>query len=483
MSDFIALPQGAYRLENLTVPAALIGQDGDLVPFSLSVEGARFGTADLPAIDMKGAMILPAFTDMHTHLDKGHIWGRAPNPDGTFMGALNTVAEDRGTRWKADDVRARMTFSLKCAYAHGTRAIRTHLDSIPPQDDISWPVFDEVRAEWADRIALQGACLVAIDHVNDGTYAHTADLVKRYGGILGAVTYPVPDLDARLDIVFRLAAERGLPVDFHTDETTDPTSATLRAIAEAKLRAGLDGPVVVGHCCSLAYQDAAEVDRTLDLVAQADLQVVSLPMCNMYLQDRGSARTPRLRGVTLVHEMAARGINVSFASDNTRDPFYAYGDMDMVEVMREATRIAHLDHVAEPWVRAFNLNPSTATGFDTPGLAPGAPADFCLFNARSWTEFFARPQSDRVVVRGSGFGDDVVVRFGETVAEDVVLRDAGGAQELDVLVPAGDGETTVLVLNRVAGGDVPAARRMHANHSGIPASGRRMGASGGYVRR
>jgi cytosine deaminase len=56
------------------------------------------------------------------------------------------------------------------------------------------------------------------------------------------------------------------------------------------------------------------------------------------------ARTPRWRGVTLVHEMKARGIPVAFASDNTRDPFYAYGDLDMVEVMREATRIAHLDH-------------------------------------------------------------------------------------------------------------------------------------------
>jgi len=400
MSDFICLPEGPVRLENLTVPAALIGADGDLVPFALSLDGNRIVAGGGRPVDMKGAMILPCFTDMHTHLDKGHIWSRAPNPDGTFMGALETVAADRAANWQAGDVRARMEFALKCAFAHGTRAIRTHLDSVPPQDDISWPVFDELRRDWADRIDLQGACLVAIENVSDdGAYGHTADLVNHYGGILGAVAYPVPDLDEKLDTVFRLAAARGLAVDFHSDETKDPASTTLRAIARAKLRNRFDLPVVVGHCCSLAQQAEVEADRTMDLVAEAGLNVVSLPMCNLYLQDRASPRTPRWRGVTLVHEMAARGINVSFASDNTRDPFYAYGDLDMIEVMREATRIAHLDHTSAPWVAAFNRSPATAIGVQVAGLAPGDPADFILCNARSWTEFFARPQSDRVVVR------------------------------------------------------------------------------------
>ena len=131
-----------------------------------------------------------------------------------------------------------------------------------------------------------------------------------------------------------MASDRGLHADFHVDETGDPSVATLRMIAETVIETGFDAPVVVGHCCSLAVQDEAEALHTLDLVAKAGLNVVSLPMCNLYLQDRTANRTPRWRGITLVHEMKARGINVSFASDNTRDPFYAYGDLDMVEVMR-----------------------------------------------------------------------------------------------------------------------------------------------------
>jgi cytosine deaminase len=123
-------------------------------------------------------------------------------------------------------------------------------------------------------------------------------------------------------------------------------------------------------------------------------------MCNLYLQDRTAHRTPRWRGITLVHEMKARGINVSFASDNTRDPFYAYGDLDMVEVMRQATRIGHLDHSADDWTHAFITNPARACGFAAPSLAPGAPADLVIARAREWTELFSRPQSDRIVLRG-----------------------------------------------------------------------------------
>jgi len=401
--DFKTLPQVVrLRLENLTVPACLIGQTGGLVRIGLTLADGRIveGPGDV-TVDMGGAMVFPGFTDMHTHLDKGHIWPRAANPDGSFMGALTTVSDDRLAHWSAQDVRRRMDFALRCAYSHGTTAIRTHLDSIAPQDSISWPVFREMREEWAGRVALQASCLVGVDKADmAGDFLKTADIVAQSGGVLGMVTYPVPDIRERLLAFFRIAMDRELEVDFHADETGDPDAATLRLIAETVIETGFDAPVTVGHCCSLAVQDASDCDRTLDLVAQAGLNIVSLPMCNLYLQDRQAGRTPRWRGLTVVHEMKARGINVSFASDNTRDPFYAYGDLDMLEVMREATRIGHLDHSGPDWVQAFLGNPARACGFAAPSLSQGAPADLVITRARNWSELFSRPQSDRIVLRG-----------------------------------------------------------------------------------
>lgn len=395
-----ALPSGNLTLQNVTVPACLIGQEGDLIRTDLSIADGKIAEPQPIAVDMAGAMVFPTFVDMHTHLDKGHIWARAPNPDGTFMGALETVAADRAANWTAADVRQRMEFALRCAYAYGTSAIRTHLDSIPPQDDITWPVFRELRETWSGRIDLQAACLIGCDAMElDGAFRHTADVVAESGGVLGMVTYPVPDLKDRLLGFFKLASERGLAADFHVDETMDAASETLRLIAETVLEIGFDAPVVVGHCCSLSTQDEARALDTLDLVARAGINVVSLPMCNLYLQDRHPNRTPRNRGITLVHEMKARGIAVSFASDNTRDPFYAYGDLDMIEVMRQATRIGHLDHTRTDWAKSFVTIPAETCGFDAPSLEIGAPADLVICSARSWTELFARPQSDRVVMR------------------------------------------------------------------------------------
>ena len=399
--DFKTLPTGPLRLTNLTLPACLAGQDGDLVRGDLCIDGGMI-VADCAGavVDMGGAMVFPAFTDMHTHLDKGHIWPRAPNPDGTFMGALNAVRGDSSTRWTAEDVYQRADFSLRSAYAHGTAAIRTHLDSSPPQDRISWPVFADLRDTWAGKITLQAACLIGCEGFStEGAFARTADIVSDHGGVLGMVTYPIPDIDQRIRDFLSMAAARGLSADFHVDETLDTGSNTLRQIAQAVIDTGYDAPVVVGHCCSVSAMDEATALETLDLVARAGLHVVSLPMCNLYLQDRHANRTPRMRGITLVHEMKARGINVSFASDNTRDPFYAYGDMDMLEVMREAVRLGHLDHTGPDWPRAFTLNPSTAMGLAPQTLTQGQPADLVIFKARTWTELLSRPQSDRIVLR------------------------------------------------------------------------------------
>ena len=366
----------------------------------IAAHGVRRAAATTVTVPLDGTQVWPCFVDMHTHLDKGHIWPRADNAEGTFAGALASAGADRAARWQHDDIAARMAFGLRAAYAHGTAAIRTHLDSISPQHRISWPLFAALRDEWQGRIALQAVSILLLEHWQGNAGDELADCVAAHRGIIGAVVPPSATLAAQLDRVFALAADRGLDLDFHADETGDPSAAALRAIAQATLRNRFAGRVTVGHCCSLAVQAADEVERTLDLVAAAKLAIVSLPMCNLFLQDRVSGRTPRWRGVTLLHELRARGIAVALASDNCRDPFYAYGDHDMLEVFRESARIAHLDRPVGSWPAAVTRTPAAIMNLVEHGtLRTGAPADAVLFNARGYSELLSRPQFDRVVLR------------------------------------------------------------------------------------
>jgi cytosine deaminase len=224
--------------------------------------------------------------------------------------------------------------------------------------------------------------------------------VAEHGGLLGLVPEMGPELDADLDRFLGLAADHGLDVDCHIDETLDPMATTLRHLAESALRRRFPGRIVAGHCCSLAQQEPDAARRTLDRVAEAGIGIVSLPMCNLYLQDRTAGRTPRQRGVTLVHELKARGIPLAFASDNCRDPFYAYGDHDLHEVFKEAVRIAHLDHPLGDWPASVTTVPAQLMSLQERGrLAPGVPADLVLFEGRSWSEVLTRPEAARIVLR------------------------------------------------------------------------------------
>ena len=358
-------------------------------------------SGDAPRLALAGGIVLPLFVDAHTHLDKGQIWPRAANPTGAFEGAMPTVLEDRIARWTAGDVAARLEFSLRAAYAHGTSAIRTHIDSVGPQTRISWPVFAAARERWGGKIDLQASPLFVIDLALDP--AHMADIEAMVGehgtGILGAATPIGTRVREGLDVLFGLAERKGWDLDFHVDETADPEARSLAVIAETALARKFSGRILVGHCCSLTRQADDEMRRTIDLVARAGISVVSLPMCNMFLQDRHAGRTPRWRGVTALHELRAAGVNAMIASDNTRDPFYAYGDLDMMEVWRESVRILHLDYPVADWASVAFNGPARAMGVESPVFRVGASADMILTRARNFTELFARPQSDRTVLR------------------------------------------------------------------------------------
>jgi cytosine/creatinine deaminase len=195
-----------------------------------------------------------------------------------------------------------MDFGLRCALAHGTGAIRTHLDSIGKQTAISWPVFAEMRQNWDGIIALQATSLFAIDSCSTTrTSSARSWRPPRATRAISAASpsparprasAPTPPSTASS----RPPIREGLDLDFHVDESDLPEARTLERVAEAAIRNRFPNKLLCGHCCSASLLDDVDLSRLIDKVAQARIAVVSLPMCNMYLQDRESGRTPRWRG-------------------------------------------------------------------------------------------------------------------------------------------------------------------------------------------
>lgn len=435
---------GAARLLDARVPACLVETGERLAPdaeglvrVNLRLDGGRIAevtqapiAGDTPAIDMDGGQVWPGPVDMHTHLDKGHIWPRAANPDGTHAAASRTVGRDRQAHWTAEDVRRRVDFALRCAHAHGTVAVRTHLDSHEPRQlETSWAVFRAERERWAGRIALQGVLMLMLDaYARPGAEAAVRVAAESDGLLGGVVKIRTPlgragdELDFCLDRLMALATAHGLDLDLHVDETLDPAAPGLRKVAEAALRNRFAGRIACGHCCNLSTQPESSVAETLRLCREAGIALVTLPLVNLYLQDRDPARAPRQRGLAPVREIAAAGVTVAAASDNTRDPFYAFGDLDLIEVWRELVRLAHLDMPYGDWARAITATPAQLTGLAAGTIRAGAPADLLLFRARGMTELLARPQADRVVLRAGRAIATTLPDFREL--DDLVTRPA-----------------------------------------------------------
>lgn len=198
--------------------------------------------------------------------------------------------------------------------------------------------------------------------------------------------------------MFELAKARDLDLDFHVDENGNPESKGLRYIAQATLKHAYQGRVVCGHCCSLVAQSPEDLAETLAVAKEAGVVVVSLPIVNLWLQNRDETcrTTPTRRGVTLLKELHDYGIPVAVASDNTRDQFYAYGDLDLLHVFRESCCIGHLDR---PGLGTW---PGSVT--EVPSRAMRLPAHFGCIGVGA--PAVCDPQSPRThaLLGGSGSG-------------------------------------------------------------------------------
>src|ERR1700728_4208595 len=237
----------SYWLVNARVPACMLG-DGVSLPTLPDAEGVlnadlliddgKLARVDRPGgkrddgiahIDIGGRQVWPTLIDIHTHLDKGHTVERNPNIDGTFLNARLAAQADR-PNWTAPDLRHRIEFGLRCAYAHGVSAIRTHIDTYHDTVERSWQVLREIRDDWRGKIDLQAVSLCPIDLLQDGFGDRVAAPVAQSGGLLGGVPRPSrprrgappANIDALVARQFALAIRHELNVDLHVDETHDP---------------------------------------------------------------------------------------------------------------------------------------------------------------------------------------------------------------------------------------------------------------------
>jgi cytosine deaminase len=379
----------------------------------------------VPSTDLGGVLVFPGLLEVHTHLDKCHTWDRAPGIHSDFWESRGILGAD-SVRWTEDDVYRRADFALRTAWAHGTCALRTHIDTRRGAGAGGHAAMERLRAEWRGRMEIQTASLFSFEEFFSGGAATIMELTARHKATaMGGFPQPNPELPMQLDNVMAAARELGIGLDLHVDESGLAHAECLRATAEAVLRNKFPFPVACGHNCSLSVQDPPRARETIALVKEAGISMITLPIANLHLQGRlrgpvppgetfGPPRTPQWRGLTLLHECIEAGITVACGGDNVRDAFIGWGDFDMVEVYVESVRLAHLDTRLAYSPSVVTTGPAAIMGLDGYGLiAPGSPADMVVFSERKLYALLARPYGPRRHIHGEDLHDRPLPRYDE----------------------------------------------------------------------
>jgi cytosine/creatinine deaminase len=321
-------------------------------------------------------MLLPSFVDLHVHIDKTFVVDEVGAAEGDLFAAIERMAKHRDG-WSDGQIESRMERALNEAYAHGCRALRTHLDWMSKDAPKSLAVFEKLRDKWRDKLTLQCVSLTPLDFFDDAfngedlalevaTANLTCDQRNGEAALLGAFVYRNERIYDKLQRVFDLAIKNQLNLDFHVDEGLDADARGLKAIAELTIKNNYQGRVTCGHACSLAMQSDDDALATLKLCAQAGIHLVALPSTNLYLQGAWN-RTPVERGLTRLREAREAGVNCSIATDNVADGFYPYGGYNPLASYALGVQMGHLTQPLD-WLSSITTAPTKAMNLPWDGM-------------------------------------------------------------------------------------------------------------------
>ena len=354
-------------------------------------------------VDAHGLLLSPPFVDAHFHMDATLSVGLPRvNASGTLLEGIALWGELK-PQLTQDALVERALQYCDWAVAKGLLAIRSHVDVC---DDrlLAVEALLHVKKQVAPYLDLQ---LVAFPQ--DGLLRSPTALanLKRALDMGVDVVGGIPHFERTSEqgaesvrLLCELAAERGLRVDMHCDESDDPLSRHIETLAFHTQRLGLHGQVTGSHLTSMHSMDNYYVSKLLPLMAEAQVHAVANPLINITLQGRHDTY-PKRRGMTRVPELMAAGITVAFGHDCVMDPWYSLGSADMLEVAQMGLHVAQMTSQAQmrACFDAVTVNPARILGLQGYGIEVGAHADFVLLQARDPVEAIRLRAARLMVVR------------------------------------------------------------------------------------
>ncbi len=352
-----------------------------------------------------GDLVSPGFVDSHMHFDKVLSLGDTESPTlqeavANFTKYLQGVPSQE---LKADIKRRAREVARMCCIG-GTTALRSNANVEAAVGLQGLEALQELKAELQDTVDIH---VTALPSFYDGEKNQTQrmNLLREAAGaglidFMGGAMHLHDNWEEITKELFEIAVKYDLPIDFHVDESDHPDVRNFMQVAELTKTYGYEGRVSCGHVTALCAVDDKTAERAILAAKDANLHIVTLPSCNLYLMGR-SDHQPIRRGVTRIREFLQAGVNISFASDNIRDPFRPIGNGDMLEEALITAQVAQMvtKSELEQVFKMGTVNPAKALGLQNYGVEEGCYADFVVIQAKDVAEAMVGQAVRRYVVK------------------------------------------------------------------------------------
>jgi cytosine/creatinine deaminase len=372
-------------VRNATLPDGRNGLDLGIQGGKIAAVERGIAAESARTIDASGCLVSPPFVDPHFHMDATLSLGLPRlNQSGTLLEGIALWGELKSLL-TPEAVAERALRYCDLAVSQGLLAIRSHVDIC---DDRLTAVdaLLEVKKKIGSYIDLQLVAFPQDGYFRSPGAANNLERALDKGvDIVGGIPHFERTMEegARsIEVLCDIAAERGLRVDMHCDETDDPMSRHIETLAAETQRLGLHGRVTGSHLTSMHSMDNYYVSKLLPLIAEAQVHAVANPLINIVLQGRHDTY-PKRRGMTRVPEMRTIGINVAFGHDCVMDPWYSLGNADMLDVAHMALHVAQMTsrEALRYCFDAVTTNAARVMGMESYGLDVGCNGDLVVLQA------------------------------------------------------------------------------------------------------
>jgi cytosine deaminase len=390
-------------IRGATLPDGRCGQDIAIRDGRIIAVEPAIATTAGETIEAEGHLVSPPFVDCHFHMDATLSLGIPRiNRSGTLLEGIGLWGELKPLLTHEAIVGRALRY-CDLAVAQGLLAIRSHVDISDPRL-LAVDALLEVRRRVAPYIDLQ---LVAFPQ--DGYYRSpgAVELLSRALDkgleIVGGIPHFERTMEAgrqSVEALFRLAADRGLAIDIHCDESDDPLSRHVETMAAETVRYGLGDRVTASHVTSMHSMDNYYASKLIALIAESGMNIIANPLINITLQGRHDTY-PKRRGLTRVPELMAAGVNVALGQDCTMDPWYSLGSGDMLDVAHMAVHVGQMtsqDAMATCF-EAVTTHAARVMGLEGYGIAAGNRADMVLLQAANPAEALRLKATRLAVIR------------------------------------------------------------------------------------